>query len=142
LNFLDTGLTAWKTYYYAIRAIDTVGVPSAYSTIKVGVPNNIWWVDTAGNNNKLGSISFPFATIEYAINKAQSSSHDTIYIKRGLHKANINPIGKNIVIEGYMGSQYTIVEPKNTNDYLIYLSYGEPRTMIIKGLTFQNALLL
>jgi alpha-tubulin suppressor-like RCC1 family protein len=141
LNFLDTGLTAWKTYYYAIRAIDTVGVPSAYSTIKVGVPNNIWWVDTAGNNNKLGSISFPFATIEYAINKAQSSSHDTIYIKRGLHKANINPIGKNIVIEGYMGSQYTIVEPKNTNDYLIYLSYGEPRTMIIKGLTFQNALL-
>ena len=88
LNFLDTGLTAWKTYYYAIRAIDTVGVPSAYSSIKLGVPNNIWWVDTAGRSTALGTswnmVKSPNDVMNYVVDG------DTIIFNKGVFYNAIN----------------------------------------------------
>jgi alpha-tubulin suppressor-like RCC1 family protein len=142
LNFLDTGLTAWKTYHYAVRAIDSVRVPSVYSAIKTGTPNNIWWVDTKGNDNNFGAIVFPLKKVQTAIDR--SVSNDTIYIEAGTYNENLNFKGKNLT----MSSKYklqndtslikkTILNGGNKG-YVVELSNYETKKSVIQGLTITN----
>ena len=130
-NYLDAGLTAWKTYYYAIRAIDSVGVPSAYSSIKLGVPNNIWWLDTAGNDFNSGNIISPKKDITTLLKSVKS--RDTIILNDGLYYQNVSiPNGKRIVI----GSRFlfdnktshiakTVIDGSNTSTNVPLVNCGD-----------------
>jgi hypothetical protein len=144
LNFLDTGLTAWKNYYYAIRSIDTVGVPSAYSSIKLGVPNNVWWVDKNGSDNNNGSVTFPLKSINTAINRANSIFSDTVYVNKGRYFENINFAGKSILVS----SNYkrlldtslitsTIIDGGNKGNS-VTISSGETLKSRLEGFSITN----
>ena len=137
--YLDTNLTAWKTYYYAIRTIDSLGIQSEKSLIKSGTPDNIWWVDTAGNDKNIGSNLSPFSTIEYAVKKAISISRDTVIVKNGIYYCNIDMSGKGILIVSQNGPLKTILKPFYTLVPVIDFKNNETKKSEISGFTVKDA---
>ena len=91
-SYSDTSISRNTTYYYWIRAIDSIGAYSDYSAYKISTPTNIWYVSPSGNNSNIGSASSPKLTIANSI--INSAIGDTIILNRGTYKEAVDLNGK------------------------------------------------
>jgi outer membrane protein assembly factor BamB len=138
LSYLDRGLESWKGYYYAVRSVDTVGVQSKYSNMEKGVPNNIWWVSTSGDDKNIGSINNELRNIDSA--HYHLRKNDTIALKSGTYNGNYT-FNKKLTLLGV-----TEFDKFNKNQTKVILNFGNSSvgirnndTLFIKKLQLKNA---
>jgi fibronectin type 3 domain-containing protein len=101
-QYLDLNLIPGSTYQYMIRTRDVLNNPSEFSLVATSTPNQIWHVDTAGNNNNWGSEISKLKTISFAIQQANLG--DTLILSKGTYNERINLTGKELTI----ASQYLL----------------------------------
>jgi len=88
VKFTDTSASPYTNYFYSVRAVDPFSTKGSFSDTILSWSTRIWFVDTAGNNNYLGSEDSSFQTIAACINVIQDG--DTIILKPGTFKERIN----------------------------------------------------
>jgi hypothetical protein len=101
-------------------------------------PAATWYVGTNGNDSSAGSKSAPFATIQYAINRANNG--DNIIVLPGNYSGvgnySLNFYGKQIALQSQSGPDKTCVD-LNKN-YAILANSGETTNTIVDGFQFTN----
>jgi hypothetical protein len=96
-EYIDTTINRGITYYYSIKAIDSVGAASELSTdLVISSGGTKWIVDAKTTRTGIGSNERPFLTVNNALRYV--IANDTILIKPGVYKENINVRLKPIVI--------------------------------------------
>ncbi len=94
-------------------------------TITSNAQNSIYVAVNGNDNTGDGSISNPYATVQYALN--QSSDNDTIILRGGTYTSNeIRIENSNITIKSYPGEWAVIQAPTNVEDITSCIWYHEP----------------
>lgn len=148
ISKIITGLSNGTTYYFAIKFKGNDNSLGSASSIVSAMPDYTgpaWYVSPTGNNSTGdGSQSGPFATIQFAIDKA--SINDTIKLKSGTYtgdgNSDINP-QKDLVIMGIGGADSVTIDVNasiNNRHYGFNISSFTYSTLKIKGLTIVNAM--
>jgi len=135
LTFTDTSLSRNTVYYYFLRAINSTGALSTYTTGVRLTPVNKWLVDsTLGDNSTgIGSQLAPYRSISTAVNNA--ITNDTIQVKRGTYTENIFVNGKVLAIFSINGAEQTILVPLQNAPIMRFTNAGPS---YVKGFTFAN----
>ena len=95
-EYIDTTINRGITYYYSIKAIDSVGAASELSSdLVISSGGTKWIVDAKTTRTGIGSNERPFLTVNNALRYV--IANDTILIKPGVYKENINVRLKPIV---------------------------------------------
>ena len=105
----------FRTYYYSIKAIDSVGAASELSSdLVISSGGTKWIVDAKTTRTGIGSNERPFLTVNNALRYV--IANDTILIKPGVYKENINVRLKPIVftsdIISYPSNADSIIQNK------------------------------
>lgn len=96
-EYIDKDINRGITYYYSIKAVDSVGAASeSCADLIVASSGTKWIVDSKTTKAGIGSNERPFPTVNNAMKYV--IANDTILIKPGVYKENVNVNLKPIVI--------------------------------------------
>lgn len=96
-----------------------------------------WYVDDDGTQGGDGSASNPFPGIQWAIDHPQVQSGDTIFVRPGLYRENVNLSGKSLGLVARQGPTSTIIDGGGAGSVL-QLTSGETSATRIVGFTLTN----
>lgn len=102
VRFIDSTVTPYVNYYYAIRPFDQWNTKGGFSDTLVQTANRVWYVDTAGSNSYFGFEDSSYRTISLPYYLAEAG--DTIVLKQGIYKEQLELLAKRLVI----GSRYLL----------------------------------
>ena len=147
-----SGLSNNVTYYFRITAIDNDSYESGYSSEVSASPafsGSTIYVDNSSTEAEQGSESYPYHSIQNAIDAPTTTDGKRILVKAGTYTGSgSNPVidlkGKNIIIESEDGPATTIIDAGGSRTALslensngTYSGYSATATKFI-GLTFTN----
>ncbi len=90
---------------------NNVSIKNGYYTIGI---KEAYYVSTSGSNTNAGTISFPFHTVDHAIN--QSSSNALIHLKQGTYNNSTTAtIDKSVTISSGLGTKINDLKLDGTN---------------------------
>jgi fibronectin type 3 domain-containing protein len=139
--YSDTVLSRNQTYFYWVKAVDSVGAASEYSNLVSAKIIPIWYVSSSiGSDANIGSFSSPVKTISKIISRANSG--DTIKVFPGVYADNIDIVGKVISIISLKGADSTILETLSYGTILNYTNTAlgtDSTEVLISGFTFRKA---
>jgi len=147
-NFIDTSINRAVTYFYSVKAVDTVGASSPLSEIKeIKSTGRTWFVDTIKRTTSIGSKENPFNEISRAMKFAATS--DTIKILPGEYFEQLRIRTKPLYIVSTYFEDYNESTINNTiingsklssTSHLISDSSNNSSSYVeINGLTFKGA---
>lgn len=146
--FIDSTISRAVTYFYAVKAVDSVGASSIFSDIReVKSVGRTWYVDTVKRADAIGSKELPFNQIARALKFATAG--DSIKLQRGEYfeqiRLNVKPI---FIVSSYVDSfdesaiNSTIVNGSrlsSTAHLIIDSSRNFSNFAFFNGITFKKA---
>ena len=119
----DPSLVRNTKYYYWLRAIDSTGAYSNYSSAITLNPTNSWYVDSAIGNDTTGygTLLSPYKKLQKAIDISIGS--DTILVKSGTYIENLL-INKKTTIISQDGALKTSIKPLLPNSQIVNFTSG------------------
>ncbi len=103
-----------------------------------------WYADPAGSDDPNGSSESPFATIQEALDEAQSG--DRIILKPGVYtgpgNSNLNPGGRILTIQSIRPEDFdiietTVIDPNGLGRGFVFQTNEDPN-FILSGITIRN----
>ena len=121
--YTDQSLVRNTKYYYWLRAIDSTGAYSNYSSAITLNPTNSWYVDSAIGNDTTGygTLLSPYKKLQKAIDISVGS--DTILVKSGTYIENLL-INKKTTIISLDGALKTSIKPLLPNSQIVNFTSG------------------
>jgi fibronectin type 3 domain-containing protein len=147
-NFIDSTVSRGVTYFYSVKAVDSVGASSEFSSsIEIATRGVKWHVDTAGSNNGIGSLLNPFKTIARVLKFVLPN--DTISLSKGIYKEQLKFKIKPLFFVSNYANNFleeditnTIIDGSNlssTTQLLVDSSQNNIDRIYFTGLTFTKA---
>jgi len=129
------------TCLYSLGTMINSLLPDLVSVVQnapANMPDNAYYVSTAGNDNNSGSLEYPFRTITKAAEIAQAG--DIVYIRGGTYDETVIPqnsgsVGNYITFTNYPGENVNLRATDGYGFYLDLVNYIK-----ISGLTISRAL--
>jgi len=136
-EFIDTTIKRGISYYYSVKAIDSVGAASDYCADIVIASNGIKWiVDNKASISGIGSNDRPFSEISKALKYV--TPNDTILIKPGIYKESLNFKVRPIVITSDIGNRNSNTDSIIQNTIIDGALLGSSKNMLIDSTTTSN----
>jgi hypothetical protein len=85
---------------------------------------NTWYVDAAAVPPGSGTQAAPYASIQYAIDRATTQNGDTILVAPGLYVENVKDDAKWVVVRSTQGPLATELRPLNPGEATVYYTHG------------------
>lgn len=147
-NFIDSTVSRGVTYFYSIKAVDSVGASSEFSSsVEIATRGVKWYVDSSGSNSGIGSLLNPFKTIARVLKFVLPS--DSISLAKGVYKEQVKfKIKPLFFVSNYVNNfleeniTNTIIDGSNlssTTQLLVDSSQNNIDRIYFTGLTFTQA---
>ena len=99
------------------------------------IANRSWYVSPYGDNDTgMGTIDYPFATIQFTIDMAQTG--DTILALPGTYEEYINFLGKDLIVKSTDGPLKTTITSASDSSLVTFAS-GENHAAVLEGFTLE-----
>lgn len=136
-EFIDTSAKKGISYYYAVKAIDSVGAASEFCPdLIIASGGHKWTVDVKATSSGIGSIERPFSEITKALKYV--TANDTISLKPGVYKESLNVKVRPIVITSEIGNTTSNIDSIIQNTIIDGSLLGTSKNMLIDSSSTSN----
>lgn len=136
-EFIDTSAKKGISYYYAVKAIDSVGAASEFCPdLIIASGGHKWTVDVKATSSGIGSIERPFSEITKALKYV--TANDTISLKPGVYKESLSVKVRPIVITSEIGNTTSNIDSIIQNTIIDGSLLGTSKNMLIDSSSTSN----